>query len=134
MRHIHQPSRRAKRFAGGGAVLALCILGALGSALFLQGQSAPPATAPAAADRQPLEIDRGAAAVWQTLRQLHTRASLLMITAHPDDEDGGMLAYESRGQGARVALMTLNRGEGGQNAMSDDYYGALELVRTEELL
>ncbi len=45
-----------------------------------------------------------------------------MVTAHPDDEDGGMLTYESRGKGARVAMLTLNRGEGGQNVMSMDYY------------
>lgn len=57
-----------------------------------------------------------------------------MITAHPDDEDGGMLAFESRGEGARVALLTLNRGEGGANVMSPDYFDALGLVRTEELL
>lgn len=82
----------------------------------------------------PLSIDRGAAALWQSLLKLHTRASLIMITAHPDDEDGGMLAYESRGQGARVILLTLNRGEGGQNVMSQDYWDELGLVRTEELL
>jgi LmbE family N-acetylglucosaminyl deacetylase len=78
--------------------------------------------------------DRGAAAVWQSLKKLHTRASLVMITAHPDDEDGGVLAYESRGLGARVALLTLNRGEGGANVMSSDFWDALGLVRTEELL
>src|SRR5437588_891475 len=83
-----------------------------------------------------LEIpaNRGAAALWQSLKKLHTRASLIMITAHPDDEDGGMLTYESRGKGARVALLTLNRGEGGANVMSPDYFDALGLVRTEELL
>jgi len=58
----------------------------------------------------------------------------MMIVAHPDDEDGGMLTYESRGQGARVALLTLNRGEGGQNIMSNDLWDALALVRTQELL
>ena len=76
---------------------------------------------PGPADARPLTIDSGAAGLWQTLLKLHTRASLLMVTAHPDDEDGGMLAYETRGQGARAALMTLNRGEGGQNVMSDDF-------------
>ena len=85
-------------------------------------------------DARPLEIDRGAAGLWQTLLKLHTRASLLMVVAHPDDEDGGMLTYESRGQGARAILLTLNRGEGGQNVMSDDFWDALGLVRTEELL
>jgi len=82
----------------------------------------------------PLDIDRGAAGLWQSLLKLHTRTSLLMVTAHPDDEDGAMLTYESRGQGARVALLTLNRGEGGANVMSSDYFDALGLVRTEELL
>lgn len=90
--------------------------------------SAPQAAA------QPTEFDRGAAALWQSLQKLHTRASILMVTAHPDDEDGGMLTYASRGQGARVALLTLNRGEGGANVMSSDYFDALGLVRTEELL
>jgi LmbE family N-acetylglucosaminyl deacetylase len=78
--------------------------------------------------------NRGSAAVWQSLKKLHTRASLIMITAHPDDEDGGMLTYESRGKGTRVALLTLNRGEGGANVMSSDYFDALGLVRTQELL
>lgn len=81
-----------------------------------------------------IPANRGAAALYQSLKKLSTRASLIMITAHPDDEDGGMLAYESRGQGARVALLTLNRGEGGANVMSNDYFDALGLVRTMELL
>ena len=57
-----------------------------------------------------------------------------MIVAHPDDEDGGMLTYESRGQGARVGMLTLTRGEGGQNVVSGDFDDALGLVRTRELL
>ncbi len=57
-----------------------------------------------------------------------------MIVAHPDDEDGATLAYESRGLGVRADLMQLNRGEGGANVMSTDYWDALGLVRTEELL
>jgi LmbE family N-acetylglucosaminyl deacetylase len=83
---------------------------------------------------EPLGFDRGAAALWQSLLKLHTRKSVMMVTAHPDDEDGGMLTYESRGLGARVSLLTLNRGEGGANVMSSDYFDALGLVRTEELL
>lgn len=90
-------------------------------------------TTPLVADR-PLPFDRGAAALWQSLQKLHTRASVLMVTAHPDDEDGAMLTYESRGVGGRVTLLTLNRGEGGANVMSSDYFDGLGLVRTEELL
>jgi LmbE family N-acetylglucosaminyl deacetylase len=81
-----------------------------------------------------ISVNRGSVALWQSLKKLHTRASLIMITAHPDDEDGGMLTYESRGRGTRVSLLTLNRGEGGANVMSPDYFDALGLVRTAELL
>lgn len=82
----------------------------------------------------PLPIDSGSAGLWQSLQKLHSRASLIAIVAHPDDEDGGMLTYESRGQGVDATLLTLTRGEGGQNVMSSDYWDQLGLVRTQELL
>lgn len=78
--------------------------------------------------------NQGAVALWQSLLKLRTRASLMMVVAHPDDEDGGMLTYEARGHGAHVAMLTLTRGDGGQNLMSGDFDGALGLVRTQELL
>ncbi len=81
-----------------------------------------------------LPINHGAPALQQLLLKLRTRASLMMIVAHPDDEDGGFLTYESRGMGARVAMLTLNRGEGGQNLISGDFNDALGLIRTQELL
>jgi LmbE family N-acetylglucosaminyl deacetylase len=81
-----------------------------------------------------IELDRGAAGLSRWLAAVRTRASILMVTAHPDDEDGGLLAYQTRGLGARGTLLTLNRGEGGQNAMSVEMYDALGLLRTQELL
>ena len=83
---------------------------------------------------QPIYLDRGAAGLSRWLAAIRTRASILMVTAHPDDEDGGMLALQTRGLGARATLLTLTRGEGGQNAMSGDLYDELALVRTQELL
>src|SRR6202050_2028114 len=85
-------------------------------------------------DAQAIAENRGAAGLSVVLQQLHTRASMLMVTAHPDDEDGATLAYTSRTLGASVSLLTLNRGEGGANEMSADLWDALGLVRTEELL
>jgi LmbE family N-acetylglucosaminyl deacetylase len=85
-------------------------------------------------DGHELPIDQGASGLQQLLRKLNTRASLLLITAHPDDEDGGMLTLYSRGLGARVATLTLNRGEGGQNFVTPDFEDALGLIRTQELL
>ncbi len=76
----------------------------------------------------------GAVAAWQALLKLRTTASVMHITAHPDDEHGGVLAKLSRGDGARVALLTLNRGESGDNAIGPQLFDALGLIRTEELL
>jgi LmbE family N-acetylglucosaminyl deacetylase len=81
-----------------------------------------------------LPIDQGTLGLQQLLRRLDTRASILNIVAHPDDEDGGMLTYYSRGLGARVADLALTRGEGGQNAVTGDFEDALGLLRTQELL
>jgi len=82
----------------------------------------------------PLPEDRGSAALEQSLKRLGTWASLMMIVAHPDDEDGAMVTYESRGQGVRASQLTLTRGEGGQNAISADSYDELGVIRTNELL
>lgn len=115
-------------------VLLACMLPLLLRSVQLLGQTPTAVRSKPDVAAQPVSFDRGAAALWQSLAKLHTRASVLMVTAHPDDEDGGMLTFESRGQGARVTLLTLNRGEGGGNVMSSDYFDALGLVRTEELL
>jgi LmbE family N-acetylglucosaminyl deacetylase len=82
---------------------------------------------------QTLPYDRGAAGAWQRILKLQTTASLMHTTAHPDDEQGGMLAYVSRGLGARTTLLTLNRGESGDNAIGSELFDALGLIRTEEL-
>lgn len=123
----HWPKHRWCR--AGSLALGVCAV-----ALSLAAQVPWADRVAAAIEERPLEIDRGAAALWQSLLKLHTRASLLMITAHPDDEDGGLLTYESRGRGTRVALLTLTRGESGQNLMTADYFDPMGLLRTEELL
>src|SRR5262245_60677001 len=84
--------------------------------------------------REPLPQDRGAAGTWQTLLKLKTIGSVMHTTAHPDDEHGGLLAMLSRGEGARVSLLTLTRGEAGDNAIGSELFDALGLIRTEELL
>src|SRR5882724_9416286 len=71
---------------------------------------------------EPLSQDKGAAGTWQKLLKLQTTASAMHTTAHPDDEQGGMLAQLSRGQGARVSLLTLNRGESGDNAIGSELF------------
>ena len=67
-------------------------------------------------------------------RRLATTGRLMQVVAHPDDEDGGMLTLESRGHGVSTLLMTLNRGEGGQNKIGSNLSDVLGVLRTLELL
>ncbi len=80
-----------------------------------------------------LPQDRGAAGAWQKILRLTTTASLLHTTAHPDDEQGDLLAWLSRGNGVRTGVLTLTRGEAGDNAIGSELFDGLGLIRTEEL-
>jgi LmbE family N-acetylglucosaminyl deacetylase len=70
----------------------------------------------------------------QQLRRLNTTASVMMIGAHPDDEDSALLAYLSRRDYARTAYLSLTRGDGGQNIIGPELFESLGVIRTEELL
>jgi LmbE family N-acetylglucosaminyl deacetylase len=59
---------------------------------------------------------------------------ILYVTAHPDDESAAVLSYLARGLHADVALLSLTRGEGGQNALGPEQAPQLGLIRTQELL
>jgi len=83
---------------------------------------------------EPLPQETGAAGLKLMLRRLQTTARLMQVTAHPDDEDGGMLTLESRGKGVSTLLMTLTRGEGGQNKLGSNLFDVLGVLRTLELL
>ena len=78
--------------------------------------------------------NQGAAAAYEALLRLRTTATVLHTTAHPDDEDGALITWLSRGQGVRTGLLTLNRGEGGANLIGPELFDAMGLLRTEELL
>ena len=59
---------------------------------------------------------------------------MLYVAAHPDDEDSALIARLTRGDHARAAYLSLNRGEGGQNIVGPELFEALGIIRTEELL
>ncbi len=65
---------------------------------------------------------------------LGNTARVLMIAAHPDDEDNRLLAWLSRGRHVETAYLSLTRGEGGQNLIGNELGDALGVIRTEELL
>ncbi|MBI3667043.1 MAG: PIG-L family deacetylase [Acidobacteria bacterium] len=66
--------------------------------------------------------------------RLNVLGSLLMIAAHPDDENTAVIAYFARGRHMRTAYLSATRGEGGQNLIGPEQYEALGLIRTQELL
>ncbi|MGH7500790.1 MAG: PIG-L family deacetylase [Longimicrobiales bacterium] len=76
----------------------------------------------------------GAAALGLALRRLGVTQRVLMIGAHPDDENSALLATLALGGGANVAYLSLTRGEGGQNRIGAELQEGLGLIRSEELL
>jgi LmbE family N-acetylglucosaminyl deacetylase len=85
-------------------------------------------------DTRPLPEDLGALHLVQLLTKLKTTARIMQVVAHPDDEDGGLLTLEARGNGASVLLFTVTRGEGGQNKFGTESSDELGILRTLELL
>jgi LmbE family N-acetylglucosaminyl deacetylase len=76
----------------------------------------------------------GDAEIRQALERLETLGSVMMIGAHPDDENTALLAYFARGRHVRTAYLSLTRGEGGQNLLGPEQGDALGIIRTQELL
>jgi LmbE family N-acetylglucosaminyl deacetylase len=68
------------------------------------------------------------------LRKLASTGTFMQTDAHPDDEDNGLLAMLGEGRGMRTTLVTLTRGDGGQNEIGPETGQALGVLRTEELL
>ena len=82
----------------------------------------------------PVSQMKGEPALELQLRKLDTVGSFMMTTAHPDDENNGMLAYFAHGKGFRTSLVTATHGEGGQNEIGPELFVPLAVLRTEELL
>src|SRR6201993_2278064 len=124
---MHRLTRRPRPQIRTALIALLCLL----AAFLRPAQAQVPSPW---VDTKPLAVDTGATGLKLTLRRLHTTARLMHTVAHPDDEDGGMLTLESRGQGASVLQLTLNRGEGGQNKVGSNLFDELGIIRTLELL
>ncbi|MBW8838841.1 MAG: PIG-L family deacetylase, partial [Gemmatimonadetes bacterium] len=106
------------------------------SALFLLLALLLPSAPSAQLAPPPLEpaTTGGVAEVDRTLARLSTNKRLLVIGAHPDDEDTSLIALVSRGMGGDAAYLSLSRGEGGQNVIGPELGVGLGLLRSRELL
>lgn len=101
--------------------------------------AAPPSRSAAsavAAFQRPLEppTTGGVERVDRALAKLTTHRRLLVVGAHPDDEDTSLLSLVSRGMGGEAAYLSLTRGEGGQNLIGPELGPALGLIRSGELM
>lgn len=76
----------------------------------------------------------GAAELAELVRGLGVNTRVLMIGAHPDDEDTQLLTWLARGRHVETAYLSLTRGDGGQNLIGNELGEALGAIRTEELL
>src|SRR5713101_7416788 len=81
----------------------------------------------------PLDEEQGHVALGLALRHLANTGVFMHTTAHPDDENNGLLVMLNRGQGYRTALATATRGNGGQNEIGPELFEALGVLRTGEL-
>ncbi len=147
-RHVHLSKYLSVRFWF--LLLLLSLPGLLAAAPLQSGRTLAPSPVPVVENDHPdptafaplpyqgvppeLPQDLGTPGLRLALRRLGTTARLMQTVAHPDDEDGGMLTLEARGHGDSVLLMTLNRGEGGQNKIGSNLSDVLGVLRTEELL
>jgi len=76
----------------------------------------------------------GTIEIEHSLHKLNELGTVLMIAAHPDDENTAVLAYFARGRHMRTAYLSLTRGEGGQNLIGSEQGPQLGIIRTQELL
>ncbi len=81
-----------------------------------------------------MRAQQGAVALYDVSSALGTSARVLMIGAHPDDEDTDLLGWLARGAKVDAAYLSLTRGDGGQNAIGKELGEPLGVIRTEELL
>ena len=92
------------------------------------------ASSPLLGQTEVVQEDQGVTGFGLALRKLGTVGSVLYVTAHPDDENNALLVKLSRGQGIRTGLLTLTRGDGGQNQIGPELFEALGVLRTQELM
>ena len=73
-----------------------------------------------AAPRSAFSQERGAVALEQAMRGVTVTGRVLIIGAHPDDEDTQLIAWLARGRGVETAYLALTRGDGGQNIIGNE--------------
>src|SRR5471030_2489427 len=87
-----------------------------------------------AAPRLLFAQERGAVVLGGSVAGLDVTARVLVIGAHPDDEDTQLITWLARGRQVEAGYLSLTRGDGGQNLIGNELGIVLGMIRTEELL
>lgn len=77
---------------------------------------------------------QSSAEIYHQLLKLDKTSSILYMAAHPDDENTRLISYFENELHARVAYLSLTRGDGGQNLIGTEIGRAIGVLRTQELL
>ena len=90
----------------------------------------------AGAQQEPPAPGRGqsVADTLESIQKARVVTRVLFTVAHPDDEASTLLTYLPHALGTDTTLLTLNRGEGGQNAIGPEQGAQLGILRSSELL
>jgi LmbE family N-acetylglucosaminyl deacetylase len=78
--------------------------------------------------------DLATPAILQEMRAFRQMGTVLMIAAHPDDENTNLIAYFSLGRAYRMGYLSVTRGDGGQDLLGPEIGSELGVIRTQELL
>lgn len=71
--------------------------------------------------------------IYFQIEKLNVLASALYIAAHPDDENTRLITYLTHHDKAYTNYLSLTRGNGGQNLISNELGTDLGIIRTNEL-
>ncbi len=114
--------KRGQKFAFAWIVAAICAAGLL---LQVRVAAQQANTAPGRG--------QSVADTLESIQKARVITRVLFTVAHPDDEASTLLTYLPHALGTDTTLLTLNRGEGGQNAIGPEQGAQLGILRSAEL-
>jgi LmbE family N-acetylglucosaminyl deacetylase len=113
--------KRARQFSVLSLLAVLCALPLTWTRVLAQQEQPAPGRGESVAD------------TLEAIQKARVVTRVLFTVAHPDDEASTLLTYLPHALGTDTTLLTLNRGEGGQNAIGPEQGEQLGILRSSEL-